>query len=150
MAMVHKNSRRRVILAYWKGKMENPFEVFSNLKVFCGTYPAFSYNTLNNYISKERKAFENDLVRIERKVLITRPGSGAEREAVPFKMVRTVRKGLMKEIDQGGEDLEYWLSRSPHERVAAVTFIMSQSLQPGQRMDKLIVVKRKMKDDDAG
>jgi hypothetical protein len=54
-----------------------------------------------------------------------------------------VRKGHIKEIDER-EDLLYWLSRSPRERMEAVTFIISQFLKPGQRMDKSAVIKRKL------
>lgn len=150
MVAIEKSPGRRVILVYWKSGKDNPFEVFSNLKVFCETYPSYSYNTLNNYLSKGRIAYENHVVRIERKKLITRRLSAANRDTPPFKMVRAVRKGLIKEIDQGTEDLKYWLSKSPRERLAAVTFIVSQSIEPGQRLDKTAVVKRKMKDDDAG
>lgn len=52
-----------------------------------------------------------------------------------------VRKGHIKEIDER-EDLFYWLDRSPRERMEAVTFIVSQYLKPGQRMDKTAVTKR--------
>lgn len=54
-----------------------------------------------------------------------------------------VRKGHIKEIDEQ-EDLLYWLSRSPKERMEAVTFIISQFLKPGQRMDKSAVTRRKL------
>ena len=54
-----------------------------------------------------------------------------------------VRKGPMKEIDEQ-EDLRYWLSRSPKERIEALTFIVSQYLKPGQRLDKTAVSKRKL------
>ena len=148
MTVTNQHPGRRVILVFWKDKKDDPFEVFSNLKVFCESYPSYSYNTLNNYLSKGRKAFENGVVRVERKGLITRPVAAADPGAQPFKMIRAVRKGVMKEIDQGAEDLEYWLSRSSRERMAAVTFIVSQSLRPGERMDKTVVVKRKLKDDD--
>lgn len=57
-----------------------------------------------------------------------------------------VRKSLMKEIDEQ-EDLLYWLSKSPIERMEAVTFIISQSLKPGERMNKTAVVRRKLHDD---
>lgn len=57
-----------------------------------------------------------------------------------------VSKGPMKEIDEQ-EDLLYWLSKSPRERIEAVTFIISQSLKPGERLDKTAVVKRKLHDD---
>ncbi len=50
----------------------------------------------------------------------------------------------MKEIDEQ-EDLLYWLSRAPKERIEAVTFIISQSLKPGQRLDRSAVVKKRVK-----
>jgi hypothetical protein len=54
-----------------------------------------------------------------------------------------VRKGPMKEIDEQ-EDLFYWLSRTPIERMEAVTFIISQYLKPGQRLDRTAVVKKRL------
>jgi len=49
----------------------------------------------------------------------------------------------MKEIDEQ-EDLLYWLDRSPRERMEAVTFIISQYLKPGQRLDRTAVVKKRL------
>ncbi|RYG49681.1 MAG: hypothetical protein EOO01_12210 [Chitinophagaceae bacterium] len=43
------------------------------------------------------------------------------------------------------EDFMYWLSRPVIERLRAITTIVSQSLSEGQRMDKSVVVKRKLK-----
>ncbi len=57
-----------------------------------------------------------------------------------------VNKGVMKEMDEQ-QDLLYWLSKSPRERIEAVTFIISQSLKSGERLDKTAVVKRKMHED---
>lgn len=51
---------------------------------------------------------------------------------------------LMKEIPEE-EDFYYWLSRPVVERLQAVTLIVSQSLAPGQRLDKTAVSKRKLK-----
>ena len=58
---------------HWKTKPENPFEVFSSLKNFCLSYSGYSYNTLSNYLSKGKIAYDNPLVRIERKVVILKP-----------------------------------------------------------------------------
>ena len=55
-----------------------------------------------------------------------------------------VRKAVLKEIDEGYEDMLYWLSKTPQERIAAVTQLRSHSLSPGQRMDKTVVIKRKL------
>lgn len=61
-----------------------------------------------------------------------------------MKIVPVVRKAILKEIDEEYEDMLYWLSRSPQERVAEVTRLISHSLKPGQQMDKTMVVKRKL------
>jgi hypothetical protein len=50
----------------------------------------------------------------------------------------------LKEIDEEEEDIKYWLSRPPQERIAAVTRLISKSLEPGQRMDKTVIVRRKL------
>jgi hypothetical protein len=49
---------------------------------------------------------------------------------------------MMKDAKDEQHDMEYWLSKPVKERAAAVTFIISQSLQKGQRMDKTKVVKK--------
>jgi hypothetical protein len=59
-----------------------------------------------------------------------------------MKIVPVVRKANLKEIDEDLEDMQYWLSRPPAERAAAVTSLISQSLKPDQRMDKTFVLKR--------
>jgi hypothetical protein len=61
-----------------------------------------------------------------------------------MKIIPVVRKAVLKEIDEGYEDMLYWLSRPPQERIAAVTKLRSHILKPGQRMDKTVVIKRKM------
>ena len=61
-----------------------------------------------------------------------------------MKIVPVVRKALLKEIDESYEDMLYWLSKSPQERIAAVTALRAHSLKPGQRLDKTVVIKRKM------
>jgi pyridoxine/pyridoxamine 5'-phosphate oxidase len=43
------------------------------------------------------------------------------------------------------EDFNYWLSRPVVERLQAVTQIVSQSVKPGQRLDKTVVLTRKLK-----
>lgn len=57
----------------WKAQAENPIEVYSNLKILCESYPMLNYNILNNYLSKSKIPYENDVVRIERKVVHTEP-----------------------------------------------------------------------------
>ncbi|MCY1556516.1 hypothetical protein D9M68_932720 [compost metagenome] len=49
----------------------------------------------------------------------------------------------MKNADDEQHDLRYWLSRPVKERAAAVTFIISQALAKGQRMDKTKLIRRK-------
>lgn len=129
---------RRVVLVHWKNKNNNAFEVFSNLKNFCAHYPSYSYNTLNNYLSKQKMAFENETVFVERKNIINTV-------APEYKLVPVVRRGLLHKIDEEKEDIQYWLSRPSSERIAAVTFLVSQSLAKGQRIDKSVVKKRRLK-----
>ncbi len=59
-----------------------------------------------------------------------------------IKLVSTTR--LMKEIPED-EDFYYWLSRPVVERLQAVTTIVSQSLAPGQRLDKTAVSTRPLR-----
>lgn len=61
-----------------------------------------------------------------------------------MKIIPVVRKAVLKEIDESHEDMLFWLSKSPRERIAAVTQLRSHTLKPGQRMDKTVVIKRKM------
>lgn len=86
-----------MILAYWKSRGKDNFEVFSNLKHFTASYPKYSYNTLNNYLSKAKKPFENDDLRIERKFVHNKP----IKPAGSFRVVPVVQRGsctaLMKQ-----------------------------------------------------
>lgn len=138
------NNVRRVVIIHWKDNTDNPFQVFSNLKNFCASYPRYNYNTLNNHLSKDKKAYENDQVRIERKSIITQVITGGATQQ-PLRIAPVVRKGLLKNTDQDREDLQYWLNKPVKERAAVVTHIITQSLEPGQRMDKSFVQKKKMK-----
>ena len=61
-----------------------------------------------------------------------------------MKIVPVVRKALLKDIDEEYEDMLYWLSRPPQERIAEVTRLRSHFLKPGQRMDKTVVVRRQL------
>jgi hypothetical protein len=138
-----ETSQKRVIVVYWKNKKDDPFEVYSSLKNFCITYKEYNYNTLSNYLSKRKIAFENDKARIERKQIISKPIS--RHEAKVRNIVPVVRKVLLKEANDSFYDLEYWLSKPPFERISAVTQIISNSIKKDQRMDKGKVVKRKLK-----
>jgi len=63
----------------------------------------------------------------------------AERKIVPV-----VRKALLKDIDESYEDMLYWLSKTPQERMAEMTRLRSFSVKPGQRLDKAVLIKRKL------
>lgn len=134
-------AEKRVILIHWKIRRGCPIEVFSNLKLLCQSYPQYNYNTLNNYLSKAKTAYENDMVKVERlpvfsRSLLTTPISRS--------IVAVVNKHPLKELNEKKQDLEYWLGRPVNERLAAVTFIVSQSLKKGQRMDKTMVHVKKI------
>ncbi|HZY35221.1 MAG TPA: hypothetical protein VFE53_01155 [Mucilaginibacter sp.] len=61
-----------------------------------------------------------------------------------MKIVPVVRKALLKDIDESYEDMLYWLSKTPQERIAEVTRLRSHFLKPGQRMDKTVLVRRRL------
>ena len=61
------------------------------------------------------------------------------------KIVPVASKGPLKGFEEKQKDLAYWLSRSPQERMVAVTTIVRQSLATGQRMDRTVSAKRKMR-----
>lgn len=129
---------RRVIILHWKNKIENQVEVFSNLKIMCIHYPEFNYNTLNNYLSKRKSPFENEKVKIERKVVnsFQKPGR---------KMAMVASRVKKKDHNEELADLKYWLARPEKERLEAVTTLRAQFINPGERMDKSHISKRKMK-----
>ncbi len=52
---------------------------------------------------------------------------------------------MLKDANDEERDLEYWLTKQVKDRAAAVTFLISQFLTKGQRMDKTIVVKKSLK-----
>ncbi|WP_293301305.1 hypothetical protein [Pedobacter sp. UBA4863] len=134
-------NEKRVIVVFWKKRVDSPFEVFSNLKNFCLSYIQFNYNTLSNYLSKAKIPYENEDVRIERKSIIAKPKLISTKVRAIAPVLRQVQ---MKNADDEQHDLEYWLSKSLKERAAAVTFIISQSLAKGQRMDKTKLIRRKI------
>jgi hypothetical protein len=116
--------------------------VFSSLKNFCLSYAEYNYNTLSNYISKKKIAYENEKIRIERKNIFSKP---KESRNITRSIVPVVRKVRLKEADDEVRDLAYWLAQPVAARINAVTFLISQSLKKGERMDKTKIVKRKMK-----
>ena len=61
------------------------------------------------------------------------------------KIALVVRKVMLKDANDEERDLKYWLTKQVKERAAAVTYLISQSLTKGQRMDKTIVVKKSLK-----
>ncbi len=127
---------------HWKTKPDYRVEVFSNLKLLCQSYPQYNYNTLNNYLSKAKTVYENDAIKVERLPVFSRPLLTAP---VSRSIMPVITKQPLKALDEKKQDLEYWLSRPAKERLAAVTFIISQSLKKGQRMDKTMVHVKKLK-----
>lgn len=128
---------KRVIVLNWKQQTDSPIEIFSNLKLLCESYPVYNYNTLNNYLSKKKVPYENDDVRIERKVVHT--------TAIPLRrMAMVVKRVNMRQHDDEAADLAYWLSRPVKERLEAVTRLSVQFMKKGQRMDRSHVFKRRL------
>lgn len=61
------------------------------------------------------------------------------------KMAMVGRQISLKQPNQEIADLEYWLSKTPQERLRAVTTLIRQNMASGQRMDKTVTSKRQMK-----
>ncbi|WP_411273185.1 hypothetical protein [Daejeonella sp.] len=137
--MQSKNQNKRVIVAYWKNHPANAIEIFSSLKNFCLSYQDYNYNTLSNYLSKAKVPYETENVRVERKNIFSQPKVPAR------KITAVVRKVALKEANDHARDVNYWLDKTPVERLAAVTFLVRQSLTKGQIMDKTSIIKRRLK-----
>lgn len=120
----------------WKSQTENPTEVYSNLKILCESYPAFSYNTLNNYLSKNRIPYENDVVRIERMIVHTKP---VKRRQIALIGNKVKAQGH----DEEKQNKEFWLTRPVSERLDAVGRLRAQVVDK-KRMDKTFGLKRRM------
>ena len=135
---------RRVILVHWKKNIHSSFEVFSNLRLFCQTHTAYNYNTINNYLSKGKTAFENDEIRLERKKIIDKSSLVSGKQVPSLKMEKSIKKFSMLHEHSLNESDEYWKMKTPEERLGALYFIVSQSIKPGQRMDKTVIRKLDM------
>ena len=61
-----------------------------------------------------------------------------------MKIVPVVKRVSMKDTDESYEDMLYWLSKTPKERMEAVTMLRASFIKPGERLNKSVVVKRKM------
>ena len=60
-------------------------------------------------------------------------------------MAMVVTKVSLHDHNQSFNDINYWLSKTPLERLSAVTFLIKQTLKPGQRMDKTIFRQLELK-----
>ena len=61
------------------------------------------------------------------------------------KMAMVSKQISLKDINQDAYDLEYWLSKTPQERLQTVTFLIRQNMPIGQKMDRTYSAKRLMK-----
>ncbi len=133
-----------MVVVHWKTRLENPFEIFSSLKNFCLSYTGYNYNTLSNYLSKDKLNTKNPVVRIERKEVILKPKS----PSVPANgrsIIMVVRKVKMKESGDEKRNLAFWLSKPPLFRVAAITEMIMRTMDKSSHLDKTWIVKRKLK-----
>lgn len=128
---------RRVVVIHWKSRLENPIEVFSNLKILCESHPDYNYNTLNNYLSKSKMPYENDEVRIERKIVQT--------EAAKRRQMVMVAHRVKTGHDEEKQNMSYWLSRPLAERLEAVTRLRAQVLKKNERMNRKFGQKRQVR-----
>lgn len=127
---------KRVVVMNWKAQTENPIEVYSNLKILCESHPVFNYNTLNNYLSKSKIPYENDVVRIERKLVHTEP---IKRRQIALIGNKVKAKGH----DEEKQNKDFWLTRPVEERLDAVSRLRAQVVKNG-RLDKTFGLKRSL------
>lgn len=127
---------KRVVVMNWKAQAENPIEVYSNLKILCESHPMFNYNTLNNYLSKSKIPYENDVVRIERKVVHTEPIKRRQIALIGNKVNAQVH-------DEEKQNKDFWLTRPIAERLDAVSRLRAQVVK-NERMDKTFGLKRSL------
>jgi len=127
---------KRVVVINWKSQAENQIEVYSNLKVLCESYPSFNYNTLKNYLSKNKIPYENDVVRIERKNVHTEP---IKRRQMAIVGNRVKAQGH----DEEKQNKDFWLTRPAAERLDAVNRLRAQVVK-NQRMNKNYGLKRSL------
>lgn len=120
----------------WKYRPEDPIEVYSNLKLLCESHPVYSYNTLNNYLSKNKTAYENEVVRIERKIVQSGPVKTRQMAIVGNKV-------KMQGHDEEKQNRDYWLSRPVAERLDAVYRLRAQVVK-NERMNKNYGLKRRV------
>ena len=83
--------------------------------------------------------YETDKLRVERKIIFLQP------KIQVLKIMPIIRKVALKQANDYKQDLNYWMGKTPAERLAAVTFLSRQSIKKGQRMDKTTIVKRSLK-----
>lgn len=62
-----------------------------------------------------------------------------------FKLVPVVNKRLLNKTNEATEDIQYWLTRPAQERLAAVTFLVLQSLADDECIDKTMISKKRLK-----
>lgn len=137
--MTSANQNKRVVVIYWKNQPENPIEVFSSLKNFCLSYLEYNYNTLSNYLSKAKVPYETDRVRVERKNIFLQPKIQSR------KIIPVVRKVQLNEANDYTQDLNYWMTKTPSERLSALTYLARQTMKRDQKMDKTKITKRKLR-----
>lgn len=61
------------------------------------------------------------------------------------KMAMVANQINLKDSNQEEMDLDYWLSKTPQERIRAVTTLIRQNMSAEQKMDRTFGTKRPMK-----
>jgi hypothetical protein len=61
------------------------------------------------------------------------------------KMAMVSKQISLKDTNQESYDLDYWLSKTPQERLQTVTLLIRQNMTVDQKMDRTFSTKRLMK-----
>lgn len=62
------------------------------------------------------------------------------------RMKKVIKRRPLRDPNAAREDLEYWLSRPPEERVAAVDFLRAQFYGRSQRLQRVARVLKRPRD----
>ena len=133
---------KRVVLVYWKKIDKAAFAVYSNLQNFCRLYPEYSYNTINNYLSKKGVPFEDEKVWIERLQVIDNK-TYLQPQMVHEGIQRVVQIRQQNAYDEDSERVMYWMSRPAWQRLAEVARVSGHTSNHS-RLDRRFVRKRKL------
>jgi hypothetical protein len=56
-----------------------------------------------------------------------------------------IRKVALKQANDYKQDLNYWMAKTPAERLSALNFLVRQYINKDQKLDKTKILKKKLR-----